>query len=217
MKRLGQACTAFLLAFAVVGSGAHAAAITVQSGGISINSTNTAAAGTLADPWLIDETMTSAGTLRFAGDTASGPLGNDNPVTTHARGKWIQKTILNDTGVTWTTFELELQVILGIASGQGDGLSFADGSAVTDDFFSDQFSTYTRLEVTRDYLNFSGGDVLDGESVTFSFVITDNSGNDPFYLLQTPNKREAVPEPGTLLLVGLALAGIGFARRKLAR
>ncbi|MGH8681438.1 MAG: PEP-CTERM sorting domain-containing protein [Burkholderiales bacterium] len=210
MKRLIHT-SAVLLGLLVATPAAHAAAITVQAGGISINSTDTTAAGTLADPWLINESMTSAGTLRFE----SEPLGADNPTGSgHDRGKWVQKTIINDTGITWTSFELELQVILGTASGQGDGLSFADGSALTDDFFSDEFSTYTRIDVLRDYLNFSGGEVLAGESVTFAFAITDNIANDPFYLLQTANKVDRLPEPGSLLLVALGLGGLAYARRR---
>ena len=192
---------------------AWAVAITVENGGIVLNSTDTSTVGDAGDPWVIDETMTSSGTLRFEGD----PLGGNNPTGSgHAAGKWFQKIVTNNTGVDWTSFELELQVILGTPSGQGDGLSFADGSALTGLFSSDVFSTYTRIEDTRDYLNFHGGTVADGATVTFNFVITDNLGNDPFYLLQTPNKQE-VPEPGTLALLGLAGIGMfGLRRRKLA-
>src|SRR5262245_53824954 len=88
---------------------ASAATISVASGGITLNGTDTTTAGSDVDPWLIDETMTSAGTLEFC----CGPLGDDNPTGSgHAVGKWIAKTVLNDSGVDWSSFELELQVIL---------------------------------------------------------------------------------------------------------
>jgi len=197
---------------------ALATTITVESGGISLNSTNVTTTGSLADPWLIDEVMTSAGTLRFSGDDQQGgesPLGGQNPTTTgHSEGRWISKTVLNDTGITWTSFELELQILLGTPSGQGDGLSFADGSTITGLFSSTVFSTYTRIDTTRDYLNFSGGSVADGESVTFLFAITDNNTNDPFFLVQTPNVRDIqIREPGTLAVLGLGLVGFAMFRR----
>ena len=98
-------------------------------------------------------------------------------------------------------------------SGEGDGLSFGQGNALA--FTSNVFTDLTRLDVDRDYLNFSGGVVNPGESVTFFFAITDNSANNPFYLVQTPNRVDggSVPEPTTLLLLGAAL-GAGILRRR---
>jgi hypothetical protein len=205
MKKLLLAC------FLVTTMSAFGASIAVQSGGIAINSTNLGAAGTTGDPWLINETMTAPGVLIIRDFGAGNPTGSG-----HSRGRWFEKTVFNETGVDWTSFELELQVILGSASGGGDGLSFADGSLLTGSFSSDQFAGYTRQDVTRDYLNFSGGLVAPGESVTFRFVVTDNGANNPFYLAQTPNLSD-VPEPTTMVMLGSGLVLAGILRKRLAR
>lgn len=196
----------FLLAaaimFATVDIGS-AAVITVHGGGLTVVNFDDSTVGSEADPWLLEESVTGTGTLQWSGGLGGGVSGINQ-----SQGKFLAITKWNNTGLAWTSFELELQVIPGLASGEGDGLSFAQGSGLT--FTSDIFANLTRIDIERDYLNFSGGIVNPGESVTFFIAIGDNSANNPFYLLQTPNKLDRdpeVPEPSTwaMLLGGFGL------------
>jgi hypothetical protein len=200
----------FVFALILATAVSSAAAIAVDSGGIVLGAVDVTTVGSGADPWLISEKMTGPGTLVIRDFDAGNTSG-----TFHSRGKWFSKTVFNDTGVAWTSFELELQVILGTPSGPGDGLSFADADPLRFTFSSDKFAAYTRIDTTRDYLNFSKGFVGVGETVTFNFIISDNSSNNPFYLLQTPNLTD-VPEPSSwaLLAAGLVL-GAARIRAKL--
>ena len=134
--------------------------ISVYSGGISLDGYSTATAGSSADPWLIRETMTSSGILELACDLCA-PVGPDDATGIgYLYGKWFQKTILNDSGVDWTSFELELRIDPALPSFDGDGLSFAQGSGLL--FSSDKFATYSAIEDIRDYLNFHNGLVAVG-------------------------------------------------------
>jgi hypothetical protein len=193
--------------------------ITYVSGPATLDSYNTTTAGASATPWTIGETFTGVSglVLELSSNTGGSPVGPDNSTgTIHSAGKWFSKTVTNNTGVAWTSFEIELQSVLGVPSTDGDGLSFAQGGGLT--FTSDKFSDLTKLEITRDYLNFSNGTVGIGESVTFLFAITDIA-NNPFWLLETPNKADVlpgVPEPCTMLLLGSGASLFGYLRKRKA-
>ena len=187
------------LASALAISGSAFAAVTVDSGPGTLNSFSSA-----GSPWLLSETITDIGTVvtKF-----------ENTPTSFFDYSWITKTVTNNSGTAWTSFDLELRELPGLASNDSDGLSFAQGYGLT--FTSDKFGTLVKDELNeRDFLNFSGGSVANGESVTFSFAMT--SPFNPYYLLQTPNYVvSSVPEPETyaMLLAGLATVG-GLARRR---
>ena len=111
-----------LLSFVCVATMPGATVVAVQSGGIVIGATNTATAGTQAAPWTIVETMTALGTLRMS-DTDGTPLQSPSTIAPFVSGNWFTKTVTNNTGGAWSSFELELQEILGTPSSDGSSAS----------------------------------------------------------------------------------------------
>ena len=193
------------------GQSAHAVPVTVSGltfsevgAGVTITS-GSAGSGAQGDPIIINETFTSLdGTISIEGLSTFG-----NPTTSfQTHGFALEKIVTNNTGQSWEFFDHELQVTQGTPSSEGDGLSFAQGCATCRPFTSNNLPNVFEEIISRDFVNFSGGVVPDGGTVTFNYVITDNGTHSQVFLRERPNfapPEAAVPEPGTFLLLGSSL------------
>ncbi len=134
---------------------------------------------------------------------------------------WFTQSLLNNTGLLWTGFHYEL--------GYGTGANFVRSMIGDLDFDAPNgdpvptSSSFSVLDLQAYTLNWSGGSVPSGNSLsqTFSIDVPDSlstlnpSGQDRFTLRQNPTTSSAaIPEPATLGLLVLGLAGLGFSRRK---
>jgi hypothetical protein len=99
----------------------------------------------------------------------------------------VQSIVRNLTGTPWIFFDHELREDRNVPSPEADGLSFAQGYTSIRPFTSDLLPVADEVTDVRDFINFSGGIVQPGQTVTFIYAITDNSPEDRFFLLQRPN------------------------------
>jgi hypothetical protein len=107
------------------------------------------------------------------------------------------KVIENATDLPWTSFELELQLQLGIPSSYSDGLSFGQGSNAGRPFTASGFDQVTIIDEPYDRVQFDRGRIPIGGHVTLRFIISESLPLGEAYLLQRPSKPVA-EEPETM-------------------
>jgi len=205
LARFAAGCALALMAQAVCSLGAEGASITVngvtfsdQQGGFILEKAT--GQGTLDDPFVLVERMTdpNGGTLSYIVPPEFG----NHIGSQHHIGFALVKVIENATDIPWTSFELELQSILGTPSDYYDGLSFGQGSQAGRPFSAIGFNQVTVLDEPYDRIEFDHGKIPIGGRVTLRFVITEFDPLIEAYLLQRPGRPVASepPKPGRKML-----------------
>lgn len=155
-----------------------------ELGGFRI--TAVSGAGTAADPITVTEELDSANpvTLTIRAIRPVQPPGTPGDYATGFVP--LRIVAFNNSDHAWTEFEFELQSILGRPSDFGDGLSFDQALRQTDMIKSDSFAEFQRQFEPSDRLLFLKGKVDPRQTVSFSFLVTDFSPAERFYLVQEP-------------------------------
>jgi hypothetical protein len=142
--------------------------------------------GTRADPIVVTEELDTADpvTLTIRAIRPIQPFGTTG---NYATGFLPLKIVTrNNSGDAWIEFGFELQAIMNRPSDYGDGLSFDQAQREDDMIKSDSFAEFKRDFEPYDRLLFSKGKVDPRESASFSFLVTDFSPKDRFYLVEEP-------------------------------
>ena len=122
------------------------------------------------------------------------------------------ESVDNNTGIDWNGYVMELGFGSGgsfVASPAGDGLDF-DAPTYDPAFSSTAFPI---IGLGEDLLTFSGGIHSTGSEI-YQIRIDVPDGIQSFTLRQYP---VPVPEPSTLMLAGLAVAGLAVAKYRRRR
>ena len=140
--------------------------------------------GSLDDPYVVVEHVTGP---RQAILTIRGLKRVGNRIGTHhIAGVAITKIVFNRTEDVWQNYQLELREVETRHSPYEDGLSFAQNTTLSSAFTASSFPNLQRYDEPQDTLGFSGKAVPPGDSAQFSFLITDMSPVERFYLFQEP-------------------------------
>ena len=153
-----------------------------EGGGFTLKSVT--GHGSLDDPYVIVEDVVGP---RQAVLTIRGMKLVGNRIGTHhIAGVAVTKIVFNRSKDTWQNYQMELREVPTRHSPYEDGLSFAQNTVIAGAFTASSFPDLQRYDEPQDTLGFSGKSVPPGDSAQFSFLITDMSPVDKFYLYQEP-------------------------------
>lgn len=139
--------------------------------------------GTPEDPIVVVERVTDDGPVVLVVRGLSQEIGN-RAQTNHFTGFVLEKVVINATGRSWPGYRLELEEERGRHSTYHDGLSFAQDPQGDRRFGSDRFARIALTDEPRDGLAFGDGTVPPGEQVRLRFIVSDNTPDPEFFLVQ---------------------------------
>jgi hypothetical protein len=166
-----------------------------EGGGFTLKSVS--GRGSLDDPYVIVEEVIGP---RQAILVIRGLKRVGNRIGSHhIAGVAITKIVINRSEDVWQNYQMELREVPTRHSPYEDGLSFAQNTVVGGAFTASTFPDLQRYDEPQDTLGFSGKSVPPGDSAQFSFLITDMSPIEKFYLYQEPlqpvSQLELGPQP----------------------
>lgn len=140
--------------------------------------------GTVADPFVLVETITDDGPAVLVVRGLGSPPTSGLRQAPRQVGFALRKIVTNSTARDWHAFELELREQLVQTSSYEDGLSFGQAALAQRSFASDRFARVSLTDEPLDAVVFSEGLIRPGETVTVEIMITDYTPGAAFYLLQ---------------------------------
>ena len=155
-----------------------------ELGGFTISSVS--GTGLQDDPIVVTQEFTSSSPVTLVIRALKPGQSHDDPRDFATGTLRIRLETLNNSGQAWSEFEFELQEILHQPSVFGDGLSFDQRTEDKETISSDGFAKFRRDFEPYDRLLFRDGKVDPGETVGFSFLITDYTPRTQFYLVLDP-------------------------------
>lgn len=139
--------------------------------------------GTRQDPFVVVEEITNPKQAVLVIRGLDRNFGN-RIGSQHLTGFYVQKIAVNNSGVPWRSYKLELREFPDHPSSYSDGLSFGQGVLDKIPSLSDKFTDVREYDEPRDSVEFREGEVLPGDKVNFEVAITHSLGASIFYFIQ---------------------------------
>jgi len=149
--------------------------------------------GSLTDPFVVVEDVTGLEPMliiRLPGAGLDNRIGTRDPM-----GMAIVKVVINHSGATWYGFRIEPRETPARSSPDSDGLSLGQGWSARPPAASDAFRHVQIADQPQDVLDFDDGQIEDGQTVVFSFFLTDSTWQSEIVVLQAPKTNIACTWP----------------------